>query len=163
MLETAALYIVIAIGKKLLDHAGSDAGDAFDTSLGKLARWVKQKVVGNPTGDLAIAKIAEAPSGKDGEADRKNGSEFLTIALQAVTAGDPVAARELAALVAELKQVTPPELVVNGTIDVEEVMGGTFIAAMNVGESEGKTEVKGSFKAVKVTDGLIIGALNKKS
>src|SRR5271154_3522791 len=49
MLEAAALYISIAIGKKLLDRTGDDVGDAFDSSLRKLGRWVREKLAGRPT------------------------------------------------------------------------------------------------------------------
>jgi hypothetical protein len=161
MLETAALYIVIAIGKKLLDHAGNDAGDAFDKSLGKLAQWVKQKVAGNPTGEFAIATIAKASAGEAGEPDRKNGSNFLTIALQAATADDPVAARELEDLLAELKRDTPPELILNGTLRVKEVLGGTLIGAKIVGTPHGKATATGTIDADLVKEGTVIGVLHQ--
>jgi hypothetical protein len=163
MLETAAVYIIIAIGKKLIDHAGEDAGDAFDKSLGKLARWVKQKFADNQTGKLAIAEIAEASAGEDGEAERKQGSKYLIAALKDATANDPKATRELEALVAEVQKVTPPELILNGTLRVKEVLGGKLIGVKTVGDPHVKTTATAIIEIDKMTGGETIGVSHENS
>jgi hypothetical protein len=157
MLEAAALYISIAIGKKLLDHAGDDAGNAFDASLRKLGRWVRDKVAGRPTAKVAIDMIAEAPAGDDGEATRDSGRKVLTAALEEVTA-DPTAASELEKLVAELKSLTPPGLVIDGHVVAGEVTDSVVIGAEARGPIPSGTEITGHVDVTTAKGSTIIGA-----
>jgi hypothetical protein len=163
MLEAAAIYIGIAIGKKLLDHVGDDAGDAFDTSLRKLGRWVREKVAVRPTGKAAIDIIAAAPAGDAGAAIRDSGRKVLTAALEEVTADDPAAASELENLVTELKSLTPRGLVIDGHVVVGEVTGGTVIGAKARGPLPSDSKVTGRVDVTRATGATIIGALSEGS
>lgn len=158
MLEAAAIYISIAIGRKLLDHAGDDAGDAFDTSLRKLGRWVQEKVAGRRTGKTAIEMIATAPAGETGAASRDNGRKVLTAVLEEVTADDPTAASELENLVTELKSLTPRGLVIDGDVDVRKVTGGMVIGAEDSGAPQSETNITGRVKIQEAECTTIIGA-----
>src|SRR5262249_10208193 len=103
MLETAAIFIGLAIAKKALDRVGEHTGDAFVASLHKLGDWVREKVMRRPTGKMAIEMMAAAPAGATGDKDRDTGRKMLTSVLTEITADDPEATRELQSLVAQLK------------------------------------------------------------
>jgi hypothetical protein len=133
MLETAALFIAMAIGKKVLDHVGDDAGDAFDASLRKLARWVREKVASRPAGNAAIEIIAGAPAGDAGVAIRDSGRKMLTGVLEEITTGDSTAASELQSLVTEVEQHAPSGLVVDNHVVVREVTGGSVTGVEAIG------------------------------
>jgi hypothetical protein len=160
MLEAAAIYIGIAIGKKLLDHAGDDAGDAFDKLLVRLGRWVKEKVAGRPTGQVAIDIIETAPAGEPGAATRASGRTMLTAVLAEVTADDPTAAGELGKLVAELKSVTPRGLVIDGHVVVGEVTESTVTGAKAYGPLPSDSEVRGHVDVTTAKNSTIIGAIS---
>jgi hypothetical protein len=140
MLETAAIYIVMAIGKKLLDHAGDDAGDAFDTSLRKLARWAQAKLGNRPTGKVAIGIIAGAPAGAAGDAARDGGRQMLTAALEEVTASDSAAVGELESLVTEVTRAR--SLTFAGEVSADEVTDGELTGAETIGKLDGGGDVK---------------------
>jgi hypothetical protein len=158
MLEAAALYISIAIGKKLLDHTGDDVGDAFDSSLRKLGRWVREKVAGRPTAKAAIGIIAAAPDGEDGAAIRDGGRTVLTAALGEVTADDPTAASELEKLVTELEGLTPRGLVIDGHVVAGHVTDGKIVGAAANGPLPGDVKITGHVKVDTATRTTIIGA-----
>jgi hypothetical protein len=158
MLEAAALYISIAIGNKLLDHAGDDVGNAFDASLRKLGRWVREKVMGRPTGKAAIGIIADAPAGEAGAAIRDSGRTMLTAALEEITVDDSSAASELEKLVAELKSLTPPGLKIDGRVVAGEVTDSVVIGAEARGPIPGGTEITGHVDVTTVKGSTIIGA-----
>lgn len=157
MLEAAAIYISIAIGRKLLDHAGDDVGDAFDASLRKLGRWVREKFAGRPTGKAAIDIIAGAPAGDAGNVIRDGGRKVLTAALEEVTADNPTAASELEKLVAELKSLTPPGLKIDGHVVAGEVTDSVVIGAEARGPLPSGTEITGRVDVTTVKGSTIIG------
>ena len=158
MLEAAALYISIAIGKKLLDRTGDDVGDAFDSSLRKLGKWVRDKLAGRPTANAAIGIIAAAPEGKAGAAIRDSGRTVLTAALEEATADDPTAASELAELVTELEGVTPRGLVIDGHVVAGDVTDSKIVGAQANGPLQGDVTITGDVKVDTATRTTIIGA-----
>jgi hypothetical protein len=157
MLETAALFIAIAIGKKVLDHVGDDAGDAFDSTLRKLGRWVREKVASRPTGNAAIEIIAAAPAGDAGAAIRDSGRKVLTGVLEEITTADPAAATELQNLVTELEKNAPRGLVVDGHVVAKEVIGGN-VTGVEASGLPGGSRVNGSVDIGRVEGGTIIGS-----
>jgi hypothetical protein len=161
MLEAAAIYISIAIGKKLLDHTGDDVGDAFDASLRKLGRWVRDKVAGRPTGKAAIDIIAAAPAGEAGAAIRDSGRKALTAALEEVAADDPTAASELEKLVTELKSLTPRGLFIDGHVVAGEVTGGMVIGAKASGPLPSDSKITGRVDVTTASGATIIGAVSE--
>lgn len=161
MLETAAIFISMAIGKKLLDHAGDDAADAFDTSLRRLARWVRQKVTTRQTGKTAVGIIEEAPDGEAGEADRKSGRKMLTAVLAEITE-DPVAAGQLQDLVAEAERSAPREVVstiAKGNVNVDEIIDSVVLGVLSTSAPDG-SQSEGTITAEKVTRSWIVGNVN---
>lgn len=157
MLEAAVIYISIAIGKKLLDHTGDDVGDAFDSSLRKLAQWVREKVAGRPTAKAAIDIIAAAPAGEAGTAIRDSGRTVLTAALKELTADDPTAASELEKLVTELKSLTPGRLVIDGHVVAGDVTDSKVVGATASGPLQGDVKITGHVKVDTATRTTIIG------
>lgn len=156
MLETAAIFIGIAIGKKLIDHVGDSVGDAYDAALGRLGQWVRLWVTPEPTGAGAIEDIATAPDGEAGKLVRDMGRKHLTAVLTEITTADQTAAGELQKLVEDLEKVAPKGLVVDGHVVAGDVTGGTIIGAKARG-LPGGSAVTGTVKVSKVDGGMVIG------
>jgi hypothetical protein len=157
MLETAAIFIGIAIGKKLIDHVGDSVGDAYDAALGRIGQWVRKWVEPRPTGTAAIELIAGASEGKDGEVLRDAGRKQLTAVLTEITTADQTAADKLQKLVEDLEKVAPTGLVVDGHVVAGEVIGGTTIGA-EVSGLPGGSKVKGRVDVSEVHNGIVIGS-----
>ncbi|MDT5318939.1 MAG: hypothetical protein QOD88_1461 [Mycobacterium sp.] len=143
MLETAAMFIGVAIAKKALDRVGEHTGDAFVASLHKLGQWVREKVMSRPTGQMAVEMIASAPAGEAGDGRRDDGRELLTRVLTEITDNDPAAASELQRLVTELEKLAPPDLVVKGDVVVGDVIGGSVTGVEVVGQPSRRAKVDG--------------------
>lgn len=158
MLETAAVFIGLAIAKKALDRVGEHTGDAFVASLHKLGDWVREKVMSRPTGQKAVEMIVSAPEGEAGDARRDAGREVLTTVLTEITANDPEAASELQSLVAELKQLAPPGLVYDGDIVVDTMTRGSVTGLEVEGSPTGEIKADGRINVGTATDTTITGA-----
>jgi hypothetical protein len=153
MLEAAVLYISIAIGKKLLDHAGDDAGDAFDKSLGRLAQWVKQTVTTRRPGKVAVEMIESEPEGNAGH-------KMLTAVLADITE-DPAAASQLRDLVANAERSDPDggANIVRTSVNVDEAIRTAVIGALSRNAPPGsRSETTVTVKSAK--DSWIIGNAN---
>jgi hypothetical protein len=126
MIEMAVAYIGAAIGKKLLDHMGDDAGDAFDASLKKLYRWVRARFSGHDAAERSLRMLEKHPAEQDAQ---------LTVAEKLAEAvdGDPAASSELRELLGELDRTRPPGLVIRGTAVVEGDLEGDQAGAKVTG------------------------------
>jgi hypothetical protein len=158
MLETAAIFIGLAIAKKALERVGEHTGDAFVTSLHKLGDWVREKVMIRPPGRAAVEMIASAPAGDDGEKGRELGRQFLTSVLAEITADDPAATNELQQLITELKQLAPAGMVIDGHVVAGDVTGGSVAGVEAVGLSDG-AKVHGSVNIGKAENTVIRGTV----
>jgi hypothetical protein len=157
MLETAAMFIGLAIAKKALDRVGEHTGDAFVASLHKLGQWVREKVVTRPTGKMAIDMIASAPSGETGDKERDTGRKLLTTVLTEITANDATVSSELQRLVTELERLAPPGLVYDGDIVVDNLKGGSVTGAEVEGTPSGRVEVGGRINVGTAENTIIRG------
>jgi hypothetical protein len=117
MFELAAAYVAIAIGKKLLDHVGDDVGDAFDKALAKLGNWVTAKLRGRPVGDVALTQLTANPK-------ELAPQQFMAAALDEVVTGDPGAADQLRAMIAELEKLKPAGLIADGSVEIDQMSAG---------------------------------------
>lgn len=158
MLETAAIFIGLAIAKKALDRVGEHTGDAFVASLHKLGDWVREKVMSRPTGQVAIEMMASAPAGEAGDESRVAARKMLTSVLTEITADDPDATAELQSLVTELKQLAPPGLVYDGDIVVDNVTRGGVTGLKVEGSPPGGIKAGGRINVSTATDTTITGA-----
>lgn len=137
MIEIAVAYIGAAIGKKVLDHVGDDAGDAFDAALAKLYRWVKAKFTGHDAAERSLRMLERHPEEDDAQATV---AEELTEAVD----GDEAASGDLRELLAELERTKPPGLVIHGT---------AFVGGDLYGDQAG-AKVRGP-----LTDGSSVGGV----
>jgi hypothetical protein len=141
MFELAAVYIGLALGKKLVDKAGDDVADGFEKGLVKLYNWAKGKLTSR-TGQRALARTEKDPEGDEQQ-------ELLADALADAVSGDEAASAELSAMIAELDKLRPPGLKIRGSAKSAELHGeqvGTEASGpLPAGTSvEGVTEVTGT-------------------
>lgn len=150
MFEVAAAYVGIAIGKKLLDHVGDDIGNAFDAALAKLGNWVTKRLRGRPVGDLALTQMTANPEGADPQ-------KILAAALAEVASGDPAAAGQLTALLAELEKVKPAGLIVTSSIELDKLAAGKVTGISLKSDAPPKAQLTSNAKVETMTGGDLTG------
>jgi hypothetical protein len=158
MLETAAIFIGLAIAKKALDRVGEHTGDAFIASLHKLGDWVRERVMSRPTGQVAIEMMSSVPEGEAGDERGIAARKMLASVLAEITANDPEATSELQSLVTELKQLAPPGLVYDGDIVVDNATRVSVTGLKAEGSPSGGIQAGGRINVGTATDTTITGA-----
>ena len=117
MIEVAVAYVGAYLGRKALklaERAGADVDSAIDEKLGQLYDWVRGKLTSQPTGEVSLEVLEEAPGG---EKQQKLVTQQLTEAL----ADDAAAAQELEALVAELDKLRPAGVTIEGLATAKDL------------------------------------------
>lgn len=117
MLEIAVGYVGAYLARKglgVLGRAGADVDGAVDDALGALYEWVKARFTGQPTAELSLELLSEAPEGKPQQA---------LVREQLASALDDEAREQLAELVRGVEAARPPGVTLTGLARAEDLSG----------------------------------------
>lgn len=119
MVEVALQFVGAYLVRKaggLLGRAGADADEAFTGRLNRLYDWVKGKLTGGKAAEASLRQLELDPASEDSRV-------VVADHLERVVASDPKLSAELAQLVAELQELQPKGIDLEGWASAKDVSG----------------------------------------